>query len=129
MRFRSRTAAAGRVYAVTGTNTVSFAVLASDVTKAGLLGFAVRRYDLAADTDAWMPGFKVFRSLVPDPDADTRVSTYDQPVQSFTWDDFTCQPNSRYRYVFHPLKGTPSDLVSARRKTLTGKHLKAYVGS
>ena len=110
MRFRSRTAAAGRVYAVTGTNTVSFAVLASDVTKAGLLGFAVRRYDLAADTDAWMPGFKVFRSLVPDPDADTRVSTYDQPVQSFTWDDFTCQPNSRYRYVFHPLKGTPSDI-------------------
>ncbi len=26
-------------------------------------------------------------------------------------------------------EGTPSDLVSARRKTLTGKHLKAYVGS
>jgi phosphatidylserine/phosphatidylglycerophosphate/cardiolipin synthase-like enzyme len=120
MRFRSRTAAAGRVYAVTGTNTVSFAVIASDITKVGLLGFAVRRYDLAAGTDEWMSGFKVFRSLIAEPDADTRVSTHDQPVQSFTWDDFTCQPDSRYRYVFHPLKGTPSDLDrSATPLTLT----------
>ena len=120
MRFRSRTAAAGRVYAVTGTNTVSFAVVASDVTKAGLLGFAVRRYDLAAGTDEWMPGFKVFHTLVPNPLPGQRVSTYDQPVQSFTWDDFTCQPGSRYRYVFHPLKGTPEKLVrSATPLTLT----------
>jgi phosphatidylserine/phosphatidylglycerophosphate/cardiolipin synthase-like enzyme len=108
MRFRSRTAAAGRVYAVTGTNTVSFAVVAGDSTRNGLLGFAVRRYDLAAGTDEWMPGFKVFRSLVPDPAPGDRVSTYDQPVQSFSWDDFTCAPDSRYRYVFQPLKGTPS---------------------
>jgi phosphatidylserine/phosphatidylglycerophosphate/cardiolipin synthase-like enzyme len=120
MRFRSRTAAAGRVYAVTGTNTVSFAVVASDTTKTGLLGFAVRRYDLAAGTDEWMPGFKVFRSLIPTPDADTRVSTHDHPVQSFTWDDFTCQPDSRYRYVFQPLKGTAADLDrSATPLTLT----------
>ena len=120
MRFRSRTAAAGRVYAVTGTNTVSFAIDASDVTKAGLLGFAVRRYDLAAGTDAWMPGFKVFHTLVPNPLPGQRVSTYDQPVQSFSWDDFTCQPGSRYRYVFHPLKGTPGNLVrSATPLTLT----------
>jgi phosphatidylserine/phosphatidylglycerophosphate/cardiolipin synthase-like enzyme len=98
------------VYAVAGTNTVSFAVVASAATMAGLLGFAVRRYDLAAGTDEWMPGFKVFRTLVPNPLPGERVSTYDQPVQSFTWDDFTCRPDSRYRYVFHPLKGTPEDL-------------------
>ena len=120
MRFRSRTAAAGRVYAVTGTNTVSFAVAASAATEAGLLGFAVRRYDLAAGTDAWMPGFKVFHSLVPEPAPGESVSTHDQPVQSFTWDDFTCRPDSRYRYVFHPLKGSPSHLVrSATPLTLT----------
>ena len=75
MRFRSRTAAAGRVYAVTGTNTVSFAVVAGAATKTGLLGFAVRRYDLAAGTDEWMPGFKVFRTLVPNPLPGERVST------------------------------------------------------
>jgi phosphatidylserine/phosphatidylglycerophosphate/cardiolipin synthase-like enzyme len=120
MRFRSRTAAAGRVYAVTGTNTVSFAVLASDATRADLLGFAVRRYDLAAGTDEWMPGFKVFHTVVPNPLPGERVSTYDQPVQSFTWDDFTCRPGSRYRYVFHPLKGSPERLDrSAYPLTLT----------
>jgi phosphatidylserine/phosphatidylglycerophosphate/cardiolipin synthase-like enzyme len=120
MRFRSRTAAAGRVYAVAGTNTVSFAVLAGDGTKDGLLGFAVRRYDLAAGTDEWMPGFKVFRSLIADPTADTRVSTHDHPVQSFSWDDFTCAPDSSYRYVFYPLKGTAADLDrSATPLTLT----------
>jgi phosphatidylserine/phosphatidylglycerophosphate/cardiolipin synthase-like enzyme len=120
MRFRSRTAAAGRVYAVTGTNTVSFAIIASDLTKAGLLGFAVRRYDLAAGTDEWMAGFKVFRTLVPNPLPGQHVSTYDQPVQSFVWDDFTCQPDRRYRYVFHPLTGTPEQLVrSATPLTLS----------
>jgi phosphatidylserine/phosphatidylglycerophosphate/cardiolipin synthase-like enzyme len=120
MRFRSRTAAAGRVYAVTGTNTVSFAIVASDETKDGLLGFAVRRYDLADGTDKWMPGFKVFHTLVANPVPGETVSTYDQPVQSFTWDDFTCEAGGRYRYVFHPLKGTPASLVrSATPLSLT----------
>jgi phosphatidylserine/phosphatidylglycerophosphate/cardiolipin synthase-like enzyme len=107
MRFRSHATAPNRVYAVTGTNTVSFGIVASDQTRQGLLGFAVRRFDLAAGTDEWMPGFKVFRSLVPNPTPETRVSTHDQPVQSFVWDDFTCAPDSRYRYEFHPVKGTP----------------------
>jgi phosphatidylserine/phosphatidylglycerophosphate/cardiolipin synthase-like enzyme len=120
MRFRSRTAAAGRIYAVTGTNTVSFGVVAAPETQDGLLGFAVRRYDLAAGTDSWMPGFKVFRSLVPDPTPGLQVSTYDQPVQSFVWDDFTLQPDSRYRFVFHPMKGTPASPVrSATPLTVT----------
>ena len=38
------------------------------------------------------PAFKVFHSLVPNPTPGHRVSTHDQPVQSFSWDDFTCQP-------------------------------------
>jgi phosphatidylserine/phosphatidylglycerophosphate/cardiolipin synthase-like enzyme len=130
MRFRSRTAAAGRVYAVTGTTTASFAVLASDRTKAGLLGFAVRRYDLAAGTDVWLPGFKVFRSVVPEPAPGLEVSTYDQPVQSFVWDDFTCEPDHRYRYVFHPLSGTPQHLVrSAASLTLTIRTEASYGGT
>jgi hypothetical protein len=130
MRFRSRTAAAGRVYAVTGTTTASFAVLASDQTTSGLLGFAVRRYDLAAGTDEWLPGFKVFRSLVPDPQPGLEVSTYDQPVQSFVWDDFTCEADHRYRYVFHPLKGTPANLVrSATPLTLTIRTEPLYGGT
>jgi phosphatidylserine/phosphatidylglycerophosphate/cardiolipin synthase-like enzyme len=110
MRFRSRPAKAGQVYAVSGTNTVSFAIVASDLTKDGLLGFAVRRYDLDDGTDKWMAGFKVFRSLIPEPTPETHVSTYDHPVQSFSWDDFTALDGHRYRYVFHPVKGTAADL-------------------
>lgn len=110
MRFRSRPAKAGRVYAVTGTNTVSFAIMASDLTKAGLLGFAVRRFDLADGGSRWLDGFKVFETVVPDPAPETRVSTYDHPVQSFSWDDFTVQDGRRYRYEFHPVKGPVGDL-------------------
>jgi phosphatidylserine/phosphatidylglycerophosphate/cardiolipin synthase-like enzyme len=110
MRFRSRPAKAGQVYAVTGTNTVSFAIVASDLTKEGLLGFAVRRYDLADGSDKWMDGFKVFRSVIPEPTTETRVSTLDHPVQSFSWDDFTAEAGHRYRYAFHPVKGTASNL-------------------
>jgi phosphatidylserine/phosphatidylglycerophosphate/cardiolipin synthase-like enzyme len=72
----------------------------------------------------------VFRSLVPDPQPGLEVSTYDQPVQSFVWDDFTCEPDHRYRYVFHPLKGTPAKLVrSATPLTLTIRTEPLYAGT
>lgn len=108
MRFRSRQVAGGRVYAVTGTNTASFAVDASDATRAGLLGFAVERVDVATGESSYLPGFKVFRSVVATPVPGERVSTLDHPMQSFLWDDFTAAPDHRYTYRFHPMKGTPS---------------------
>ena len=108
MRFRSRAAAGGRVYAVAGTNTVSFGVDASTATRDRLLGFAVERVDLETGERHWLPGFKVFRSVVPQPVPGTRVSTFDHPVQSFLWDDFTCVPNHRYTYRFQPLQGAPA---------------------
>ncbi|MGI5130622.1 phospholipase D-like domain-containing protein [Pseudonocardia sp. CA-107938] len=108
MRFRSRAASGGRVYAVAGTNTVSFGIDATAGTRAGLLGFAVERVDLATGERHWLPGFKVFRSLLPHPVPGERVSTFDHPMQSFLWDDFTCAPDHRYTYRFQPLKGTPA---------------------
>jgi phosphatidylserine/phosphatidylglycerophosphate/cardiolipin synthase-like enzyme len=38
------------------------------------------------------------------------VSTWDHPIQSFVWDDFTAKPNHEYEYVFHPIKGKPKNL-------------------
>ncbi len=38
------------------------------------------------------------------------MRTYDQPVQSFVWDDFTAKPGQRFTYRFHPLKGRPKNL-------------------
>ena len=69
MRFKSRRNVSGQVFVVTGTNTVSFAIVASDAALDGLLGFAVEREDPASGTARWVDGFKVFASLVPRTDA------------------------------------------------------------
>jgi phosphatidylserine/phosphatidylglycerophosphate/cardiolipin synthase-like enzyme len=110
MRFRSRKAASGQAFAVSGVNTISFAIRASPAAADGLLGFAVERVDAEKDERYYMPGFKVFPSVVPSPTPHMQVSTYDQPVQSFLWDDFTAEADHEYTYVFHPLKGKPRNL-------------------
>jgi len=115
MRFRSRQAAAGRVFAVTGVNTVSFAILASNPIKQDLLGFAVERIAPATGQSMFMPGFKVFESLIPQPTEGLNVSTFDHPVQSLVWDDFTADPESQYTYRFHPIKGRPGNLERRSR--------------
>lgn len=119
MRFRSRSVGGTRVVAVTGVNTVSFAVLAGPQTRAGLLGFSVERIDRASDERYFMGGFKVFESVIPHPDASTQVSTFDHPVQSFVWDDFTARPGQEYEYLFHPVKGRPRKLEHRRPVPLT----------
>ncbi len=109
MRFKSTVVDGFQAFAVTGTNTISFAITATVAAKRGLLGFAVRRSE-AGGPPRTMPGFKVFRALVPKPDRTTRVSTWTHPVQSFVWDDFTAKPDEKYDYWFHPLRGSPHRL-------------------
>src|SRR5687767_9952462 len=109
MRFKSKKVGGFQVFAVTGVNTISFGIDATPSAKKGLLGFAVERTDPQGVTKViW--GFKVFKSLIPNPDATTRVKTDQHPVQSFVWDDFTAQPGSHYEYKFIPMKGTPGAL-------------------
>jgi len=110
MRTKSPTVAGIQVFAVAGTNTVSFGIRATKTARRRLLGFAVKRTDTATGRSFWMDGYKVFRSLVPMPTADTVVSTYDHPVQSLVWDDFTAAPGHTYEYLFQPLRGTPAHL-------------------
>ena len=129
MRFRSRKVASGRVYAVSGVNTVSFAIDASPAARKGLLGFAVERIDAARDEQYYVPGFKVFPSVIPSPAPHLQVSTFDHPVQSFVWDDFTAAPDHEYTYVFHPITGRPKKLdrsappirITVRTEPLSGK--------
>ena len=110
MRFKSRKIAGYRAYAVTGVNTVSFAIDFRAANTSGLLGFAVERHDPTENERYFMYGMKVFESVIPNPDELTTVSTFDQPVQSFVWDDFTAKPDREYKYFFHPLKGEPKNL-------------------
>jgi phosphatidylserine/phosphatidylglycerophosphate/cardiolipin synthase-like enzyme len=109
MRFKSPETDGFQVFAVAGVNTISFAITATEGAKQNLLGFAVERAR-NGEKPEFRPGFKVFRSLVPHPTKEARVSTKDHPVQSFVWDDFTAQPDCEYEYLFHPTRGTPGRL-------------------
>src|SRR6476660_3376229 len=108
MRFKSSPTNGFQAFAVAGVNTVSFGITAAEEARPGLLGFAVKRA-LKGERFEYRPGFKVFRSLIPHPTKDTRVSTKDHPIQSFVWDDFTAEPESEYLFRFHPIRGTPKE--------------------
>lgn len=110
MHFVSQKSEGYRIYAVTGINTVSFAIEFREADTHGLLGFAVEREDPTEDERYFMRGMKVFKSVVPQPDDKTVVTTFDHPVQSFVWDDFTAKSGREYTYFFHPLKGKPKNI-------------------
>ena len=119
MRFASAVAGGIRVFAVTGTNTVSFGIDANAASRAGLLGFAVERIDPAKNERYFVHGFKVFRERrAARRTRTTVVSTFEHPIQSLVWDDFTGGRGDRTRYEFHPLAGDaeePRPLAARRR--------------
>lgn len=110
MRFKSERVGGYQVFAVTGTNTVSFAIDFREADTKGLLGFAVERFDPVEDERYFLYGFKVFEDVIPQPDETTRVTTFNHPVQAFVHDDFTAKPGRKYEYRFFPLKGKPKNL-------------------
>ena len=110
MRAKSKKTGGYTVYAVSGTNTISFTIDFRDANRKGLLGFAVERIDHHRGERKFIDGYKVFKKLVPKPTPDLTVSTYTHPVQSFVWDDFTGYPDRKYTYFFYPLKGKPDNL-------------------
>lgn len=127
MRFRSTKVDGFQIYAVSGINTISFAIEASENARTGLLGFAVEREDPTENQKFYLPGFKVFPSVIPQPDETTRVSTFEHPVQSFTTDDFTAKSDREYTYYFHPLRGKPLNLDrSAKAIAITVKTEKLF---
>jgi phosphatidylserine/phosphatidylglycerophosphate/cardiolipin synthase-like enzyme len=109
MRFKSNETDGVQVFAVAGTNVVSFGISASRTARNGLLGFSIRRVDTATGDEFKVLGYKVFRSLIPKPTPKTKVDTWDHPVQSLVWDDFYAQPGRTYEYRFYPFRGTPAD--------------------
>jgi phosphatidylserine/phosphatidylglycerophosphate/cardiolipin synthase-like enzyme len=115
MRFRSGKVDGYQIFAVTGVNTVSFGIDFSDADTNGLLGFAVERLDPVRNHRYFLYGFKVFPSVFPSPAPDLSLTTYDHPIQSFVYDDFTARPGQAYEYRFHPLKGMPRNLDRSAR--------------
>ncbi len=129
MRFNSKKVDGYEVFAVTGANVASFAIGHGDADTQGLLGFSVFRVDPKEDQEYWVYGFKVFKSVIPQPDDKTQVTTYDHPVQSFVWDDFTCKPDRVYEYRFVPVKGKPKKLEHGDPITIRIKTEKLFSDS
>ena len=127
MRFKSSKTNGYTIYAITGTNTISFAIDFRGANTKNLLGFAMERIDKRNGGRKFMEGYKVFKQLISSPNEDTEVSTYTHPVQSFVWDDFTCYGDTEYDYFFYPLKGTPRSIDRSEKKiTITVKTEKLY---
>ncbi len=109
MRFKSKIVDNYRIYAVTGTNTVSFGIDYRTANTKGLLGFSVKR-TYPDNTEHFMPGFKVFLTHKDKVTPGNLTTTETDPIQSFVWDDFTLKPDEEYTYTFIPVKGKPDDL-------------------
>jgi len=60
MRFKSAKVGGFQVFAVAGTNTISFGIDFEQAAIAGLMGFAVERQDVTENERYYMFGFKVF---------------------------------------------------------------------
>ncbi len=114
-----------RVKAIAGTHTVLIALDCLEARRHGLLGFAFRR-EAVGTVDAspkWLRSLKVFRSIVPDPLKERdptdpmkpkRFSSWEHPIQSFLWGDYTARPDTRYRFTVVPMYGRPGALQPAR---------------
>jgi phosphatidylserine/phosphatidylglycerophosphate/cardiolipin synthase-like enzyme len=109
MRFKSQTVDNYCIYAVAGTNTVSFAIDFTKAHTAGLLGFSIKR-TYPENGEHYLSGLKVFQADSKAVKAGTPVSTEKEPIQSFVWDDFTLKPDQEYTYTFIPVKGKPGEL-------------------
>lgn len=109
-----------KVKAISGTRVVLMALDCAEPRRNGLMGFAFKREVVGAGGGPqWLPSFKVFKSIVPDPKTardpedpskPMRFSTRDHPIQSFLWGDYSAQPDTLYRFTIVPMYGVPGAL-------------------
>ena len=86
--------------AVAGTHVVvlGWDMTAADIKAKKVLGFAIQRTRLRDGEVIWMSGMKTFQSVEPDPDQGASVSSFDHPIQSFQWADYSASPKEKYTY-------------------------------
>jgi phosphatidylserine/phosphatidylglycerophosphate/cardiolipin synthase-like enzyme len=98
------------VHAISGTHVVTLAMDAERPITKKLLGFAIRRTDHTEDEEYWLKGFKVFEETDPGLPPGSLVPTYEHPVQTFLWSDYTAKPKHDYTYEVVPVYGKPKNL-------------------
>ncbi|HKN44132.1 MAG TPA: hypothetical protein VJW23_09420, partial [Propionibacteriaceae bacterium] len=99
------------VQAVAGNHAVFLGFDLDAAARDGCLGFSIHRSDEIEAEQYWLAGFKTFKSVVPNPIAETMYSTRDQPMQTFYWGDYSAKPGHKYTYRVVPRYGTPKNLT------------------
>lgn len=128
-----------RAKAIAGTRTVLLALDCEESRRHGLMGFAIRREAVgAASTGSkWLRSLKVFKSVVPHPktakdpkhpDQPMRFSTWEHPIQSFLWGDYTAEPDTAYKFTIVPMYGKPGALEPAPELALEVRTEKEEAG-
>jgi len=118
-----------RAKAIAGTHVVLIAIDCPEPLRHGLMGFAFRREIVGAKNGGakWLRSLKVFKSVVPDPKnakdprdpaKPMRFSTWDHPVQSFLWSDYTALPETSYKFTIVPMYGKPGSLEPRKQMAL-----------
>lgn len=83
--------------------------------KAALMGFAIERSEFNHNNVVieryYLKGIKRFFDKDKGLPPGTPVSTFEHPVQSFQWGDYTPRPGVKYEYTVLPLYGTPKHLT------------------
>lgn len=98
--------------AIAGTYTILIALDCKEARRQGLHGFAFQR-QVAGGATKWLTSLKVFKSVVPNPQAGAIYSSEEQPIQSFLWGDYTAKPDTAYKFTIYPMYGTPGALQKA----------------
>lgn len=109
--------------AIAGTHTVLIALDCTEPSCKDLMGFAFKREVVgqaaAGSKSKWLRSLKVFKSIVPDPKnakdpqdptQPARFSTWEHPIQSFLWGDYTAEAGTRYKFTIVPMYGKPGAL-------------------
>lgn len=130
MRKRVKQKKGLEVTAVIGTSAVLLSFEMEKSLTDGLLGFAIEREDHTENEKYYLKGFKYFEETAENTSEGQLHSTFEHPVQSFLWEDFSVKCDHEYSYIVTPVYGKPKYLeyrnpCSIRLKTPTediGEH-------
>ncbi|MFZ1414383.1 MAG: phospholipase D-like domain-containing protein [Defluviicoccus sp.] len=99
------------VHAVAGSYVVFLGFDVAEALRGDLLGFAVEREDITENERYFLRGLKVFKETGEGVPAGVPVSTFEHPVQSFQWGDYTAKPSHDYVYRVICVRGKPRNLA------------------
>jgi len=100
------------VHAIAGTYVILLGIdVPRPARRRGLLGFALHRTDHTDGTQEWLPGFKTFQSITPQPEPAEPTSTLTNPIQAFLWGDYAAHSGREYTYRVVPMYGRPGALT------------------